>query len=211
MTFPIVDGLTRRRLLQAGLALPPYLLLGCGGDESGDGPSRPAGAQRPGTAARPTPACGDATEVQAEGPFWTPDSPRRRSLVGAGTPGTRLVLTGVVMSTRCQPIEGAVLDFWQADDEGAYDTEGFTLRGHQRTDRGGRYRLETIVPGLYPGRTRHIHVKAARARGEPLTTQLYFPGVAGNESDGIFDEDLVVRGWRQRNGARHARFDFVLA
>jgi hypothetical protein len=43
-----------------------------------------------------------------------------------------------------------------------------------------------------------------------LTTQLFFPGVAGNASDGIFDADCLVRGWRRVNGGRVARFDFVL-
>ena len=51
----------------------------------------------------------------------------------------------------------------------------------------------------------------SRIQGQPvLTTQLYFPGVARNRSDGIFDPSLVVRGWRTVGGRRAARFDFVL-
>jgi protocatechuate 3,4-dioxygenase beta subunit len=80
------------------------------------------------------------------------------------------------------------------------------LRGHQFTDGRGRFRLVTVVPGLYPGRTRHIHVKAQRPRGEILTTQLYFKDEPANDSDGIFDPALVMVGDR-----RSARFDFVLA
>ncbi|MDP9375971.1 MAG: intradiol ring-cleavage dioxygenase [Actinomycetota bacterium] len=197
--------LTRRRLLQAGLAVPAYLLLGCGGDEAGSGDT---GSSR---TAAPTRACGHVTEPQTEGPFWTPSSPQRQSLVERRMPGIRLILVGMVMDTRCRPIEAAVLDFWQADDGGAYDNQGFTLRGHQRSAADGSYRLETIVPGLYPGRTRHIHVKVQRPAGDVLTTQLYFPDAERNGDDGIFDEDLVVRRWRERSGARHARFDFVLA
>ncbi len=45
--------------------------------------------------------------------------------------------------------------------------------------RQGRYTLETIVPGEYPGRTQHIHVKVQAPNGPILTTQIYFPGVAG--------------------------------
>ncbi len=60
---------------------------------------------------------------------------------------------------RSWPLANALLDFWQCDDAGVYDTRGFKLRGNQFTDAEGRYRLDTIVPGLYPGRTRHIHVK----------------------------------------------------
>jgi len=43
-----------------------------------------------------------------------------------------------------------------------------------------------------------------------LTTQLYFPREPRNRTDGIFDTELVVRGWRRVRGRRVARFDFVL-
>lgn len=66
------------------------------------------------------------------------------------------------------------------------------------------------MPGLYPGRTRHIHVKVQRPRGEILTTQLYFPGEARNRTDGIFDDALLmrVRGGRPPS---QGRFSFVLS
>jgi hypothetical protein len=57
------------------------------------------------------------------------------------------------------PAANALLDFWQANPNGAYDNTGYTLRGHQYTDANGYYTLTTIVPGIYPGRTEHIHVK----------------------------------------------------
>jgi protocatechuate 3,4-dioxygenase beta subunit len=62
------------------------------------------------------------------------------------------------------------------------------------------------VPGLYTGRTRHIHVKVQRPHGTVLTTQLYFPGEPENDTDSIFDAALLmdVRAGR-------ARYDFVLA
>ena len=75
----------------------------------------------------------------------------------------------------------------------------------------GRYRLDTIVPGLYPGRTKHIHVKVQRPGGAVLTTQLFFPGVSANTGDGLFESDLLVQRWRRASGRRTARFDFVLA
>ena len=111
----------------------------------------------------------------------------------------------MVIDTSCAPIARALLDFWHCDDAGEYDNSGYTLRGHQFADSRGRYRLETIIPGVYTGRTRHIHVKVQRPQGQVLTTQLYFPGEPGNAGDGIFDEALVmdVRG-------RAATFDFVL-
>ena len=192
--------LTRRRLLELGLALPPVAAL----------------ASAAGAAAAPlqaTPSCddGDAeqTLAQTEGPFFSPGSPRRRSLIVPGLRGTRLTLTGRVLSTRCRPVRGALLSFWHADSDGDYDNDGFRLRGHQFSDALGRYRLETIVPGLYSGRTRHIHVKVQAPRRPALTTQLYFPGVQANRSDGIFDRRLLVR-WRRVGARRVARFDFVL-
>ena len=62
-------------------------------------------------------------------------------------PGTRIVLTGRVLSPGCKPLAGALLDFWHADDSGEYDNQGYRCRGHQFTDTDGRYRLETVVPG----------------------------------------------------------------
>ena len=104
----------------------------------------------------------------------------------------------------------AVLDFWHADASGEYDNSGFHLRGHQFTDDRGRYRLETIVPGVYPGRTRHIHVKV-QAPGTPiLTSQLYFPGEVRNQTDWLFRRDLLVM-VIDAGKAMRARFDFVVA
>ncbi|MDL1903090.1 hypothetical protein FBR02_20265, partial [Anaerolineae bacterium CFX9] len=112
----------------------------------------------------PTPACGDdddddVTIAQTEGPFYTPNSPLRTSLLEEGLTGTPMLLTGYVLTTGCQPVANALVDFWHADDAGVYDNAGYRLRGHQFTDEAGRWTLETIVPGLYPGRTRHFHVK----------------------------------------------------
>jgi protocatechuate 3,4-dioxygenase beta subunit len=123
----------------------------------------------------------------------------------AGVSGTPLLLTGRVLSTDCRPLARALLDFWQADGDGRYENDGFRLRGHQFTDGQGRFRLETVVPGQYPGRTPHIHVKVQRRGGQILTTQLYFPGESGNEQDSLFDPALQMR----RSGGR-GWFDFVL-
>jgi len=159
----------------------------------------------------PTPACSEqeVTPPQTPGPFYKPSSPQRRSLIEAGIRGTRLALEGLVRSTKCRPVEGALIDFWQADAAGVYDNSGFRLRGHQYTDASGRYRLETVVPGLYPGRTRHIHVRVQAPRHPLLTTQLYFPGEPENRRDGIFNPRLVVK-LRDSSEPQAARFDFVL-
>jgi protocatechuate 3,4-dioxygenase beta subunit len=203
--------LTRRRLLELGLALPvPFLIGACGGAGSADEKNPSTQAT---TTLAPTPACDDGDEPtpeQTEGPFFTPDSPERRSLREHGVEGTTLALTGSVLATDCTPIGGALLDFWHADGNGRYDNEGYRLRGHQFADDQGRFRLETIVPGVYSGRTRHIHVKVQARGGPALTTQLYFPGEAGNERDGLFDRALLMA-VRSAAGGRAARFDFVLS
>jgi len=209
--------LTRRRLLQLGIALPlPALLAACDGATTGDqagggGPATTAGSATtaPPQALPPTPACDDGddpTLAQSEGPYFTPDSPERGSLLEAGLPGDRLTVAGTVLATDCRPLRRALLDFWQADAAGRYDNQGYRLRGHQFTDADSRFRLETVVPGLYPGRTRHIHVKVQAPNRPVLTTQLYFPGEAANAADGIFREELLLA----MAGDRQASFTFVL-
>jgi hypothetical protein len=53
-------------------------------------------------------------------------------------------------------------------------------------------------------------VKVQRAGGSVLTTQLYFPGVARNRTDGIYTPELLLRNWRRVGKRRAARFDFEL-
>jgi protocatechuate 3,4-dioxygenase beta subunit len=159
-----------------------------------------------------TPECrdGDAVTVrQTEGPFFKPSSPERIELIEPGMAGQPIELAGFVLTRGCKPVPGALVDFWQADDKGEYDNAGFRLRGHQFADGEGRFRLRTIVPGAYQGRTRHIHVKAQPKGGRILTTQLYFPGERQNQSDGLFRRELLIR--TTKNEAWLAgRFDFVV-
>lgn len=123
------------------------------------------------------PTCdGVLTPEQTEGPYYKPDTPEQNSLFEEGMEGTRLILVGYVVDQNCQPIPRAGLDFWQADANGNYDNQGYRLRGHQFTDDQGRYYLETVIPGPYPGRPiPHIHVKVRPPNGDEMTSQLYFP------------------------------------
>jgi protocatechuate 3,4-dioxygenase beta subunit len=180
MTSPI-----RRRLLAAAALLPIFPVHG----------------------QSLSPACGAPTPSQTEGPFFKAGTPERKSLVEDGSTAPRLVITGQVLSARgCRPVTNAVLEFWHTDERGAYDNAGYRYRGHLRTDEQGAYRLETIVPAAYPGRTRHIHVKVQAPGRRVLTTQLYFPNDPGNRRDGIYSRDLEL----QMTGAGRARFDFVV-
>ncbi|MFF8830707.1 carbohydrate-binding protein [Streptomyces sp. NPDC015131] len=199
---------SRKNVLRAALAAgvtAPALLMGV--------PALARTVAPTGTAPEPTPACDDGddpTPPQMEGPYFKPNSPRRTSLLEPGTPGTRLTVSGYVFGLACRPLDGVLLDFWQADVNGAYDNTGFRFRGHQFTGANGAFTLTTVVPGLYPGRTRHLHVKL-QAPGRPvLTTQLYFPGEPRNNTDPLFDPRLLMT-VRGTGGAREAAFDFVLA
>jgi protocatechuate 3,4-dioxygenase beta subunit len=189
--------LTRRNVQKLALALPAPLLVAALSDRSAGIVLAQSTVATSTPVLAPTPACADdddleATVPQTEGPFYTPDTPQRQSLLEPGMAGTKLVVSGYVYDTACQPIPGALLDFWQADDAGVYDNTGYRLRGHQFADDEGRFVLETIVPGLYTGRTRHIHVKAQAPNQPVLTTQLYFPDEPANASDRIFDPALVM-------------------
>ena len=152
---------------------------------------------------------GSITPSLTEGPYYKAGSPERTSLLQTGMAGTRITITGYVYDKNCQPVAHAWLDFWQADAGGAYDNSGYTLRGHQYTDQAGAYKLETVIPGEYPGRTEHIHVKVQAPNGPVLTTQLFFPGVAHNSSDSIFSPALVMNVQDTASG-KTAAFNFVL-
>jgi protocatechuate 3,4-dioxygenase beta subunit len=159
-----------------------------------------------------TPPCTDDDDItpsETAGPFYTPNSPLKKSFLEKGVPGTPIVLAGRVFSRSCKPVAGALLDFWHADGDGEYDNEGYRCRGHQFADADGKFRLETVVPGLYPGRTRHFHVRVQAPKGKILTTQLYFPKEPRNQRDGIFQPELLMN---VADGRTHrlATFDFVL-
>ncbi len=155
-----------------------------------------------------TPQCDSdpkVTRPQTEGPFFKPKSPLRSNL-RSELKGTPVMLTGLVLTRDCRPIENALVDLWHADADGDYDNRGFRGRGHQFTDAQGRYRFLTIRPARYTGRTPHYHVKVQAANGPILTTQLYFPGDPGNRRDRIYRPELEMT----FSGTTDARFDFVL-
>src|SRR5437660_786651 len=146
------NTISRRSFLQRSLTLPVALLIaGCAGPVSNPGsvgqvtasPQASTGVQAT-TIASPVACSGTPTPSETEGPYYKSGSPERTSLREPGLAGTPLTITGYVFSTACQPIAHAWLDFWHADSNGNYDNAGFKLRGHQFTDKQGRYHLETI-------------------------------------------------------------------
>jgi protocatechuate 3,4-dioxygenase beta subunit len=160
----------------------------------------------------PRPSCRDGDEPtvpETEGPFFKPRSPERSDLREAGSKGGPLELSGFVLTRSCRPVRGAVVDLWHADENGEYDNVGFRYRGHVITGPEGVFRFRTIVPALYPGRTRHYHVKIQAPGSHLLTTQLYFPNEPANLRDGLFQRELLMRVADAGDGLT-GQFDFVL-
>jgi len=191
---------SRRRILTGGVVAATGMAFG----------ARDVFAQQ---GSVPTPGCHDGDEPtipETAGPYFKPQSPLRSDLREPGIVGRPVELSGQVLTRACRPIAGALVDLWHANDSGEYDNGGFRLRGHLFTDAGGRYAFQTIVPGLYPGRTRHYHVKVQAPGEAVLTTQFYFPNEERNRTDGLFRSELVMQ-VADHEDAVLARFDVVLA
>jgi len=150
-----------------------------------------------------TPECVE-TEDNDIGPAYLPGAPMRTDLNVLGWAGVPLVISGTVRGTSCEPIPAALVDVWQADDAGCYDgspidlcgavgpVPEWPLRGRMNADAQGRYQFTTIRPGLYPGRTRHIHIIVSAPGYVSLTTQIYFAGEPGNATDGLYEKALEI-------------------
>jgi protocatechuate 3,4-dioxygenase beta subunit len=118
----------------------------------------PAAAQVSGTACPPT-----APDML--GPFYVAGAPER-SKTGDG-----LTVQGTVRSTRdCKALPGAKLEWWSANPRGEYDE---AHRATQMADAEGRFRYVTDMPGKYPGRPVHLHVKVSARGHKVLVTQVY--------------------------------------
>ncbi len=198
--------MSRMRLLAATLL--SVLIAGCAGTTATAPTTSPVTTSTASATASTAAATAAATQASSaalactapaaalveltEGPYYKANPPQNATLRAAGVAGTPLTLTGYVVSKSCQPIANARLDFWQADGNGNYDNSGYTLRGWQLSDANGAYRLETVIPGLYPGRTEHIHFKVT-VNGQTYTSQLFFPGVSQNASDSIYSAQMLVK------------------
>jgi protocatechuate 3,4-dioxygenase, beta subunit len=174
------------------------------------------------------------TPAQTEGPYYPNAIPADADadlLRVAGQPrqarGQPLLLEGVVRGPDGAALAGARVEIWQADDGGIYlhprDTRlaerdaGFQGYGRAVADGAGRYAFRTIRPGLYPGRTPHIHLRATAADGAlALTTQVYFPDSPQNARDGLLrrlpaaSQELLMARLTPMDGGQRAAFDIFL-
>jgi protocatechuate 3,4-dioxygenase beta subunit len=105
------------------------------------------------------------TRADMLGPFYTANAPARERT------GDGLTVQGSVRSsTDCKPLPNAQLEWWSANGRGEYDD---AHRATQRTDAAGAFRYVTDMPGLYPGRPPHVHVKVSATGHRTLVTQIY--------------------------------------
>jgi len=157
-----------------------------------------ADARQAETAQTPTPA-------EMAGPFFPVDTAIENDidltrLAGRSerAAGQVIEVRGRVVDARGAPITNARLELWQANAAGRYahpedpatqpldpNFQGYAL---MQTGADGVFRFTTVKPGAYNSpvgiRTPHLHWKVA-AGTRVLTTQMYFPGEAQNETDGL--------------------------
>lgn len=142
------------------------------------------------------------TPTQTEGPYYRTPNPLTTDMRAAGE-GPLLTLNGQVVDRNCNPIPYAWLAIWHTDANGVYDNvEPFDrYRCNFFSDASGAFSVKTIIPGLYPGRTRHLHLKADTPHTELLTTQLYFPNEPLNATDAFYDPELEMTLEEQPDGS----------
>jgi protocatechuate 3,4-dioxygenase beta subunit len=153
-----------------------------------------------------------ASESTVLGPFHVQDAPElpMGANICLDQKGEDMVISGRISDTAGRPIEGAVLDVWQANDEGFYDVQQlgiqpeFNLRGVFRTGADGRYWFRAVKPkyypiphdgpvgqmlnhlGRHPYRPAHLHFILKADGFETLITHIFDPHDPYIESDAVF-------------------------
>ncbi|GAA2334355.1 catechol 1,2-dioxygenase [Streptomyces violaceusniger] len=174
-----------------------------------------------------------------EGPYYVPGSPARPSVatlpMRENEAGTPLRFKGQVTDISGQPLAGALLEMWQADDDGLYaqfapGIPEWNLRGSIVADAEGRFEVTTVQPapyqiptdgscgkliaaaGWHAWRPAHLHLKVSAPGHEPLTTQLYFKGGEHIEDDiaSAVKPELVLDPRPAADGTGEVTYDFVL-
>lgn len=177
----------------------------------------------------------ETTPAQTLGPYYPNVMPLDLDndlliLNDATTPAVGEIswIGGRVLDRRGEPVRGALVEIWQADNNGAYIHTASPIANRDRAFQGygkfvtgstGDYLFRTVKPGLYPGRTRHVHFQITAPGGTKLVTQLYVEGDALNNSDGVLrgvpaaQRAMVVVPWTRVEASAiaelAARFDIV--
>ena len=137
------------------------------------------------------------TPHEAFGPLFLKGAPNQRVLRAPGDPGVPLKVYGRVLNTKRQVVEAAVVDFWQADHRGLYDTHGYRYRTRFTPGEGGEYGIDTVIPGHYADRpAQHLHYMVAAPGHRTLVTESYFA------TDPFF-EGNIDKNWNKDGIAEH--------
>jgi protocatechuate 3,4-dioxygenase beta subunit len=179
---------------------------------------------------------GGATESTVLGPFFTQDAPDvalHESIASAGK-GERLTVTGSVRDLAGKPLGGAVLDVWETDGDGLYDTqyavrEHPDCRGRVRAADDGTFVFEAVVPvsysiptdgpvgalllrlGRHTFRPAHLHFRVSAEGYVPVTTAIYVEGDEYLDSDAVFGvKGSLVEPFTPGAGGFTLHRDFVL-
>lgn len=80
-------------------------------------------------------------------PLFTRLSPEKQDFSSDVPGGEKMTIAGYVLAEDCKPVAKALVEFRHADKTGAYDNNGYKLRGHHFTDAKGRWWFDTILPG----------------------------------------------------------------
>jgi len=161
-----------------------------------------------------------ATETTVLGPFHVSNAPRYP--LGADIcldgKGQKTLVTGTVKDTEGRPIAGALLDVWQANEDGFYDVQqkgvqpDMNLRGVFTTNEEGRFWFRSAKPryypipndgpvgqllerlGRHPYRPAHLHFIVGAQGFRPITTHIFTPDCPYLHSDAVFGvkESLVA-------------------
>ncbi len=175
------------------------------------------------------------TPRSTEGPYYPDHLPLDQDndltqIIGGKAPASGIVTEfgGRLLTVDGKAIHDAVVELWQADNNGCYiHTKGaqpgqerdpqFQGFGKSTTNAKGEYRFRTIQPAIYTGRTRHYHIAVMQNGKRMLTTELYVAGEPKNEQDGILrrirDEAqrlLVIREFKPMNDGLMATWDIVI-
>jgi len=155
------------------------------------------------------------------GPYFVEGAPIRTVIAHSDEPGQRLFVSGSILQDDCDtPISGAIIEVWHANDAGCYsinlecttgnpENDFYNLRGKMFSNENGQYAFETIIPGYYANRPRHIHIKITTPNEQVLISQIYFAGDPLCETDSwcqdAEDRILVLQ---EDNLGLHGELDF---
>jgi hydroxyquinol 1,2-dioxygenase len=180
----------------------------------------------------------EATESTVLGPFFVEGSPafENGDDLAGGAPGEPCLVEGRVVDTDGNAVPDALIEVWQADDEGFYDVQHAQLdhaqgRGHLRSAEDGRFWFWTVKPVAYPipvdgpagellragargeWRPAHIHFKIDADGYQTLITHVFAAGDEYLDKDAVFGVRSNLVGRFERDPAGHWRlhYDMVLA